>query len=287
MIFLTLYTKGSSVSTNIVVKQVNMTSLTEDQIYQKYRYYELKVYNSPLDVNLVAAGNYFITAIFDRSGDANLNAWLNILRTLFILIVLFISALLIGRDSRKLILGPMKKMMQKIQKIQENPVLAAKEEKINDFYLKKKLKKSMLKRRQYKLQSQYETSALSNTLVKSGELLALGLGEAGSQIIIKNLKRDKLNALIPGKKVICIFGFCDIKNFTMVNEELKENIMKFVNDIAEIVHFIVDKNIGTTNKNIGEAFLLVWKFPDSDIETFVTYNDDGVLINDIALKEYK
>ena len=121
--------------------------------------------------------------------------------------------------------------------------------------------------------------------MKSGELLSLGLGEAGSEIIIKNLKRNKLNPLIPGKKVICIFGFCDIKNFTSVNEELKEDIMKFVNDIAEIVHFIVDKNTGTTNKNIGEQFLLVWKFSAEDIEKKITYNDEGEITNDIHLKE--
>ena len=42
--------------------------------------------------------------------------------------------------------------------------------------------------------------------------------------------------------------------------------MVFVNEIAEIVHGLVDKFSGAANKNIGDAFLLVWKFPESEVE---------------------
>ena len=38
--------------------------------------------------------------------------------------------------------------------------------------------------------------------------------------------------------------------------------MLFVNEIGEIVHGIVDRYSGAANKNIGDAFLLVWKFDD-------------------------
>ena len=41
--------------------------------------------------------------------------------------------------------------------------------------------------------------------------------------------------------------------------------MLFVNEIGEIVHGIVDQFSGAANKNIGDAFLLVWKFLDEDI----------------------
>jgi class 3 adenylate cyclase len=40
--------------------------------------------------------------------------------------------------------------------------------------------------------------------------------------------------------------------------------MIFVNEIAEIVHGIIDHYNGSANKNIGDAFLLVWKFNESD-----------------------
>jgi len=74
-----------------------------------------------------------------------------------------------------------------------------------------------------------------------------------------------VNPMIPGNKVISIFGFCDIRNFTDATEVLQEGVMVFVNEIGEIVHGIVDKFSGSANKNIGDAFLLVWKFPDEDV----------------------
>lgn len=51
--------------------------------------------------------------------------------------------------------------------------------------------------------------------------------------------------------------------------------MLFVNEIADIVHGIVDRFSGAPNKNIGDAFLLVWKYADQDVE-----NDDmlGIMI---------
>jgi class 3 adenylate cyclase len=71
--------------------------------------------------------------------------------------------------------------------------------------------------------------------------------------------------MFPGQKVMGIFGFCDIRNFTDSTEVLQEDVMLFVNEIGEIVHGIVDRFLGTANKNIGDAFLLVWKFQENDI----------------------
>ena len=42
--------------------------------------------------------------------------------------------------------------------------------------------------------------------------------------------------------------------------------MMYVNTLAEIVHSRVDEFGGAANKNIGEAFLLVWKFDPTDYE---------------------
>jgi hypothetical protein len=54
--------------------------------------------------------------------------------------------------------------------------------------------------------------------------------------------------------------------------------MLFVNEIGEIVHGIVDLYSGAANKNIGDAFLLVWKFIEEDME-----RDD--ILDTIKLKE--
>ena len=45
------------------------------------------------------------------------------------------------------------------------------------------------------------------------------------------------------------------------------NYGNFVNEIGEIVHGIVDRYSGAANKNIGDAFLLVWKFDEDSMIT--------------------
>lgn len=49
--------------------------------------------------------------------------------------------------------------------------------------------------------------------------------------------------------------------------------MLFVNTIAQVVHKQIDLYLGAANKNIGDAFLLVWRFPDK----FTYIDKDGVM----------
>ena len=46
--------------------------------------------------------------------------------------------------------------------------------------------------------------------------------------------------MLDGNKMIAIFGFCDIRQFTDTTEVLVEGVMIFVNEIAQIVHGVVD-----------------------------------------------
>lgn len=70
--------------------------------------------------------------------------------------------------------------------------------------------------------------------------------------------------MIEGNKVVAIFGFCDVREFTALTTVLQERIIVFINEVADIVHGITDKYQGAANKNIGNAFLLVWKFDEED-----------------------
>lgn len=83
---------------------------------------------------------------------------------------------------------------------------------------------------------------------------------AGMNIIAKNMSGSKVfDPVIPGTKVFAIFGFCDIRNFTDCCEVLEEETMIFTNCIAAVVHSRVHSSGGVVNKNIGDAFLAVWK----------------------------
>ena len=117
-------------------------------------------------------------------------------------------------------------------------------------------------------------------------LLAVGFGDAGAQIIAENMKKaGALNPMVPGRKMVAIFGFCDIRQFTDTTEVLQEEIMEFVNAIAHIVHSEVAYHGGAANKNIGDAFLLVWKLPTSRLKDLRTKSvEESPSIKDFKVK---
>merc|ERR1712110_239092 len=90
---------------------------------------------------------------------------------------------------------------------------------------------------------------------------ALGFGEAGTDIIGENLDESHaaVNVMIPGRKVNAIYGYCQINDFTLTTEVLQEKTVVLVNQVAHILHSTIDQHLGAANKNLGEAFLLVWR----------------------------
>ena len=115
-----------------------------------------------------------------------------------------------------------------------------------------------------------ETRLLESTLDKITSLLKVGFGEAGSGIISSNLGVDDtsyssvIKAVIPGIRVYAIVGFCDIHHFEDIEERLKKDILTFVNTLAEIVHSTVQHWGGQCNKNLGNAFVVIWRIGDEE-----------------------
>ncbi|KAF0719136.1 Aste57867_1250 [Aphanomyces stellatus] len=114
-----------------------------------------------------------------------------------------------------------------------------------------------------------EILQLQNTLVKIASLVQIGFGAAGAEILAGNMLEGDFNPMAPGKKVYAIFGFCSIRNFLEATDLLKEEIMQYTNQIGGVVHESVDSFGGHANKNIGQAFLLVWKVKKTSIEVSI------------------
>ena len=205
-------------------------------------------------------------AVFDLRQEIQLGAILNLCKTIFICIVLTMGALYFTKDANELVIHPIEKMIDKVKSISKNPLNASKPTMptIYDIQSESTGCCGMCKGKKGD-SADYETELLENTIVKIGVLLALGFGEAGSGIIATNMQKDgDVDLMLGGDKCVAIFGFCDIRNFTDTTEELLEDVMVFVNEIAKVVHGTVDKYQGSANKNIGDAFLLVWKFEKED-----------------------
>ncbi len=92
--------------------------------------------------------------------------------------------------------------------------------------------------------------------------------------------------MLKGNKIKAIFGFCYIHNFSEINEAFQEKTMIFVNQISDIVHSCVDKFKGIINKNLGDSFLLAWKFRENKENNKEIFNpskdSDITLINETA-----
>jgi len=202
-------------------------------------------------------------------------------QTAWVCLVLAIASLMFGRNSKELVLIPIERMIGKMHRIRDNPLVAMKlgdeeyrkqeierkraqdlDEDSKSIFSRLKWFRANRKKKKKKIQEPMETVILESTLIKLGGLLAVGFGVAGAEIIGQNMSgtdSSGVNAMVAGQKVEAIFGFCNIGNFSDATEILKDRVMIFVNQIAEIVHSIVDMYGGNANKNIGDAFLLVWK----------------------------
>ncbi|KAF8821394.1 adenylate and guanylate cyclase catalytic domain-containing protein [Cardiosporidium cionae] len=241
----------------------------------------------------------YIRVHFDRRNYIKTEALLRLGFTFLLVVIFLLGTTSFDRAAKKIILEPIERLLVRMEKIRRNPLamvnmgrdqmhqLGFGNMHIDKLHESEKEMESvesegvvahgrkryshdarMLKaRRHHKKSAPYETVALENTIMKILGLLALGFGEAGAEIIAKNIdnSRGGINALEEGRKINAIFGFCDIRQFTDATEILKEKVMVFVNKVADIVHGTVNEFAGSANKNIGDAFLVVWKLPDKDI----------------------
>jgi class 3 adenylate cyclase len=202
-----------------------------------------------------ATGNRYKTVThWDISSLKNNEAINSILLTMFVIILLGAGTFIFNEDTKRLVIGPIEQMMMSVTKIAEDPLSAGNGVKVNAG------------------QEGMETLFLLQTIDKIGNLMRIGFGEAGGEIIAANLKDsndDKLNVenILTGRGIVSIFGFCDIRNFTDTTECLQQEVMTFVNKVAYLLHNIVKDCKGAANKNIGDAFLLSWKVPNEICNT--------------------
>lgn len=173
-------------------------------------------------------------------------------------------------------LNPIERMIERVRIVAKNPMALCSEEEIENAgalaMIEAQNKKKSKKDNDKKKNEENETVFLERTLFTIGRLLGLCFGEAGARIIGNNIANSEVggdfNPMIPGSKELAIFGFCDIRGFADATEALEQEVSKFVNQIAEIVHSTADQYQGASNKNLGEAFLMVWKLPREEIDSF-------------------
>ena len=232
----------------IIYQNLSLSNDTNDYYKGEYSYLYSKENNS-------------ITILYLQNRHFFINSILNILKLIFIFVSVYIICLRMFKDLNLLILKPLNDINKVIDKVSKDPVnnkIISElrlnfESRINNFNDKKHLN--------------YEMKVIESTLIRTSGLIAVGYGEAGSEIIKKFIKGNEgFDPMASGNKIEAIFGFCFIHDFAAISEVFEEKTMPFVNHICEIVHSCVDKFNGYTNKNIGDCFLLAWKVKSKEIQ---------------------
>ena len=215
------------------------------------------------------SGDAIVQIVYSVRKETKLSGILNLIQTLFVCLCLTLSAILFEGDATSLVLEPLEVMIEIVEKVAKDPIGAKNVDElqtgikaeVHQIQEKKEGETANKNKKVSKHDDNYEVQVIKSAIIKISALLAIGFGEAGGEIIQKNLSSgQELNPRLKGKKKTAIFGFCDIHDFNEINLALEERTMLFVNEVAEIVHSSVDRFKGSTNKNIGDAFLSVWKF---------------------------
>jgi hypothetical protein len=120
----------------------------------------------------------------------------------------------------------------------------------------------------------YETERLITAVTKITDLLRKCWGVAGAGIISSNLQRNikgdtvVFNPTVPGKLVYALFGFVGINDYGHFLKNLDNDVMDLISDIAKVLHNEVYRwglgDSGQCNKNLGGAFLMVFRIGDVD-----------------------
>lgn len=197
-------------------------------------------------------GSTVTTAIFSNKHLEYDYALFSTLTTLFIACLLVIGSLVFTTDTQNMVIAPIERMMNMVESVARDP-----------------LKPLTFDHSGEVGSGEYETRLLEGTIEKITGLLRVGFGEAGAGIISANLQtRAKgqqsgaVNPLLPGVRIFAVIGFCDIHHFEEINNDIKDDVLTFVNTVAEIVHSRVHYWGGQVNKNLGNAFVILWRIGD-------------------------
>ena len=239
----------------LIYENINLTKIN-------YRYCDLRKISSHNN-------NENINIIYSLKRNNTIKHILFLILTIILCISFLLASILSETDLSNILLTPLEVMIEVADKVAKDPINAKNIEELQHgvFGLLQKNKNETtifnkdINKDYNERYNTYEVKAIMNAIIKISALLAMSVGDAGGEVIHKNLSSShELHLHSRGKKKLAIFGFCNIRNFEEINLALEEETVPLINKIAEIVHSSVDKFRGNTNKNIGDSFLNVWKF---------------------------
>jgi len=197
------------------------------------------------------------------SNRARLQSIFTLCKTFFLCVFMVSTILTLNSDFNNLLVFPLERMMETVAVLSQNPLNMFKAEyQTKTFEMGKK-------RRWWGVGKDYaraEIRILENAFCKIGVMLALVYGSAGSEMITSSLRSDTgFTPIIRGREILAIFCFAKIGSFPDLLDTLGPNVLKYMHLVSRLVHSQSEKYNGCVNRNLGDSYLLVWKFPDEDV----------------------
>eukprot|EP00547_Thalassionema_nitzschioides_P007024 CAMPEP_0194206706 /NCGR_PEP_ID=MMETSP0156-20130528/5658_1 /TAXON_ID=33649 /ORGANISM="Thalassionema nitzschioides, Strain L26-B" /LENGTH=1220 /DNA_ID=CAMNT_0038933299 /DNA_START=87 /DNA_END=3746 /DNA_ORIENTATION=- len=210
--------------------------------------------------------SFEVIATFNQSCAICSAAFSSFLMQLCLLVFVLGALYVLRRDSSMFAFGPLRRMLKIVAQYAKNPLASVKEssEESDD----EASEHGGHGAPENKL-GNYETEQLINAVSKITDLLRKCWGVAGADIISTNLATQEgaltevFNPTVPGKSVYALFGFAAISDFDYTLRQLGGDVMILINDVATVLHGEVFRwawaDSGQCNKNLGAAFLMVYK----------------------------
>jgi class 3 adenylate cyclase len=225
----------------------------------------------PVDVSRIyrktySAGNFL--AVIDTTQSVQDAAFLSIYRSIAIILIVGICVYYAYMCPYDLVLEPVRRILSRLTRVREDPVACLQSVPVlqtsptlvrfkkasnpfSKWYWKRRLAGSS--------ESAMEIAILERRVFQFANLLAVGFGAAGADIVRRNMTTSELDAMIPGSRVDAIFVHIRVENFQTITSVLHHKVVKFINIVSGIIHGIADEFCGTANKTDGETFSLVWE----------------------------
>mmetsp|Transcript_21490 Transcript_21490/g.26367 ORF Transcript_21490/g.26367 Transcript_21490/m.26367 type:complete len:559 (-) Transcript_21490:2385-4061(-) len=216
------------------------------------------------------------TVVYNLSANVNLACFDSTMLQLSMLILILLSLGCLRSDANQLVMMPLRRMLKIVLRYARNPLAAATKSNNGKNGCSNEadygtLESDLDLSGKDKLGS-YETEQLITAVTKITDLLRKCWGVAGAGIISTNLARNMngdtvvFNPTVPGKQVYALFGFAAINDFSYLLRSLDTDVMNLINDVAKVIHNEVYRwglgDSGQCNKNLGAAFLMVYRIGD-------------------------
>lgn len=204
----------------------------------EYRNEEMKVViYGPSDCPDPGCKDVKAFARFNMKEYSQNQAVMSILITIFVGIILAVASITFARDTKKIVIKPVNKMVRTIKNLAKDPL------KISEVVARPVVPRE---------------SILEETIDKIGILLKINFGTRGSMIMSELLTDTEINFKTEGKKDSYVIGIVKIQDSELIIDSLQEEVLVFINKIAKIIHTCSARWDGHICRNDMGSFLIVW-----------------------------